>query len=303
MVAPAIPLILGIGLVGLAAIKAEDAYTYMKDGKRWWKADAVDLVENQLADYSAARKRTGEYTLADLGDDKSALSIAKRLASEGNFVAVTRAIIKEPERAKVLYNTDPDVFKNHPILYLPGGVAAPPSPGEVGEYPDSVFDDNMTDEERDMARALLLSSRDPDALEAAASVAQASGHPKTAALLRQRAEMLRDRHTEPTDPMDPLDPTQPAPTKPQLKRYTIKSGDIPYLLARRFTGDADRWPEIAVVNPGMEIKQVNGTTQLVPWRVRQTINLPPTWGRNLANRTQPKMPPKKGVNKAGQVIK
>lgn len=59
--------------------------------------------------------------------------------------------------------------------------------------------------------------------------------------------------------------------------WRIKSGDVPYKVAQKLTGDANRWREIPTVNPGMAVKTVNGVTQLVPWKVGNVVQLPPGW--------------------------
>jgi len=77
--------------------------------------------------------------------------------------------------------------------------------------------------------------------------------------------------------------TPPAYTAPPQGVYTIKSGDFPSGLAAKATGDAGRWREIRDNNPGMTIvTDAKGQTQLNPWNVGDTINVPAGWNLGQA---------------------
>lgn len=79
----------------------------------------------------------------------------------------------------------------------------------------------------------------------------------------------------PTTPPTPGPTTPPAPA-PQT--YVIKSGDYASGMAKKRTGDAGRWREILAVNPEMSTyTDSKGATQIRPWKVGQTIFLPPGW--------------------------
>lgn len=73
----------------------------------------------------------------------------------------------------------------------------------------------------------------------------------------------------------------PGPTTPpagQLQTYVLKSGDYASGMAKKRTGDAGRWREILAVNPEMSTyTDSKGATQIKPWKVGQTIFLPPGW--------------------------
>lgn len=65
--------------------------------------------------------------------------------------------------------------------------------------------------------------------------------------------------------------------------WIIRTGDLPYMVAKLVTGDQNRWKELPSVNPGMKIvtkKDSAGKviwTGLDPWFTGKRINLPPSW--------------------------
>ncbi len=60
--------------------------------------------------------------------------------------------------------------------------------------------------------------------------------------------------------------------------WIIKSGDTGFGIAKKVTGDGNRWREIIPVNPGMSTyTDKNGATQIKPWQIGQRISLPPSW--------------------------
>ena len=60
--------------------------------------------------------------------------------------------------------------------------------------------------------------------------------------------------------------------------FTVRSGDVPYSVAKRLTGDANRWRELPAANPGMRVYSDSaGRTQLSGWTVGATIRLPASW--------------------------
>lgn len=70
----------------------------------------------------------------------------------------------------------------------------------------------------------------------------------------------------------------PVPPSPPVKTYNIKSGDYGSGLAKKATGDANRWKELLKVNPEMTTyTDSKGQTQIKPWAVGQKIIVPPGW--------------------------
>jgi nucleoid-associated protein YgaU len=77
----------------------------------------------------------------------------------------------------------------------------------------------------------------------------------------------------------------PAPAPPtSLATYTIKSGDTPFGLATRATGQGSRWTELRPPNPELKTVQTKDpdsgkviATHLVPFNPGQVIKLPSTW--------------------------
>lgn len=91
--------------------------------------------------------------------------------------------------------------------------------------------------------------------------------------------------------------------------WTIKSGDTGYGIAKKLTGNGNRWKEILAVNSGMSTyTDSNGATQIKPWKIGQTISIPPSWLGSSApapapvpTATQPATPaPTVVVNVPGQ---
>lgn len=66
-------------------------------------------------------------------------------------------------------------------------------------------------------------------------------------------------------------------------RIKLQSGDLPYLIAKKYAGDQSKWSQIASVNPGMKVvhnKDKAGKviwSGLSPWYANLEVNLPPTW--------------------------
>jgi hypothetical protein len=177
------------------------------------------------------------------------------------------------------------------------------------------FDANMTDEEKNAA-ALILSDdgADPDLLDQQAAVFDAAipPHPKTAKLFRARAKQLRDKLTTPPKwstpvkdaPPEPDEPVPPIPPDPEIPGQNLPPGvspddgaymsdpsnpvfvyqiqatgvQTPYAIAKRYTGDGNRWREIMPINPRLKEVKVGTVTQVVPWVPgTQMIWLPMAW--------------------------
>jgi nucleoid-associated protein YgaU len=61
-------------------------------------------------------------------------------------------------------------------------------------------------------------------------------------------------------------------------QWTIRNGDFPSGVAQKLTGNGGRWKEILSVNPNMSVfTDSKGQTQIKPWNVGQTFNVPPDW--------------------------
>lgn len=78
-------------------------------------------------------------------------------------------------------------------------------------------------------------------------------------------------------------------------RIKLQSGDLPYLIAKKYAGDQTKWSQIASVNPGMKVvhqKDAAGKviwSGLSPWNTGLEVNLPPTWP-NLPGGAAPSAP-------------
>ncbi len=67
----------------------------------------------------------------------------------------------------------------------------------------------------------------------------------------------------------------PAAAAPVSTTYVIQKDDNPSVLARRFTGDANRWRELRAANPTMTVDNKTGNFKYFP--AGKTINLPASW--------------------------
>lgn len=104
---------------------------------------------------------------------------------------------------------------------------------------------------------------DPSALEQAAD-RFASKYPVAATRLRERADELRE--------LARLDAVRRGGTP-----FTVRMGDIPNRLALYYTGDGNRWRELAAANGHRNMRVVTrgGVTQLDPWSGE--VLLPLSW--------------------------
>ncbi len=82
----------------------------------------------------------------------------------------------------------------------------------------------------------------------------------------------------------PTAPPVPAPAPAPAATYVIKSGDTPFGLAQRFTGQGKRWTELRPPNPNLKTVQTRDpntgavvATHLVPFDPGQVLNLPASW--------------------------
>lgn len=141
-----------------------------------------------------------------------------------------------------------------------------------------------------MVSALLTTpGTSPATLREAATLLGANGYPLAAGCLRARATELDGQ--QPQVIVFPVRPRpKPAP-KPKQEVWTIKEGDIPYDMARAYTGDAERWRELGQANPelGPAITEESPTTGLPTtnyqnWRRGVTIRIPQAWTALKAQR-------------------
>jgi hypothetical protein len=72
--------------------------------------------------------------------------------------------------------------------------------------------------------------------------------------------------------------------------WIIRSGDTGSALAKKMTGDANRWREILGVNPQLKTTGSGTAVQIVPWNVGQRITLPSSWLGTAAPAPAPAAP-------------
>jgi nucleoid-associated protein YgaU len=167
------------------------------------------------------------------------------------------------------------------------GLPRTPAPG------DCLLDPLIPPEIASVVNGLLRASSAAD-LQRAATMCETGGLPLAAGCLRARAAELGGA-TPATFPLPDIIPADMPglgfPPRPAaaVAMHTIKSGDVPYGLAQRYTGDPNRWRELGSANPDLgPLKTVPSPTTGVPttnyagWRVGKTIALPAGWGAAAA---------------------
>jgi hypothetical protein len=168
----------------------------------------------------------------------------------------------------------------------PGGTA--PAPKATPAPAVIAVDPGMPAAAAAELQRLLSVTTDPDRLEAVAVLLDRSGYPIAAATVRAYAAALRARgggavlgkvETVLTTEVPP-----PPPALPASLDYRIKDqSEVPYILARRFTGDANRWREILPLNPTLKVVQKKDaagkitTTLVEPWYPGLVVKLPGAW--------------------------
>jgi hypothetical protein len=73
--------------------------------------------------------------------------------------------------------------------------------------------------------------------------------------------------------------------------WIIRSGDSPFAIAQKLTGQGARWKEILPVNPTLKVVQKGGTTLVQPFNPGQRITIPTSWLGTAAPAPRPNTPP------------
>lgn len=123
-------------------------------------------------------------------------------------------------------------------------------------------------------------------------------------LSRRAAGWLRRYTSVPARALTLTSDTGALPVGPA--RIKLQSGDLPYLIAKKYAGDQSKWNQIASVNPGMKVvhnKDKAGKviwSGLSPWYANLEVNLPPTWP-NLPGGAAPGVPSVPAVPAASEL--
>lgn len=151
----------------------------------------------------------------------------------------------------------PETPASAPAGALPGD-SKPATGDEAVAHADDAFD---------AAVAAAIAKGDPVALEALAVQAEKLGLFTVARSIRD--EIARIKATAPV-------PTPSGPDKPvvpsALATYIVRSGDTGSSIAKAYTGNPNRWPELVTVNPGSKDAKYGFKAN-----VGQRINIPASW--------------------------
>lgn len=144
-----------------------------------------------------------------------------------------------------------------PAGALPAGTVANTGSTAVAHADDSF----------DAAVAAAIAAHDIPALQALAAKADAMGLHTVANSIREEIALLQG--TAPPPPT--TTPDAPHPTA-VLATYITQKGDTGTSVAKKFTGDGNRWRELLTVNPTLKDSKYG-----IKWNVGQRINLPSSW--------------------------
>lgn len=154
-----------------------------------------------------------------------------------------------------------DVHPTTPASAAPGTLppGTTPKTGDVSTA--------HTDDAFDAALAAALAKGDLNALETLAKIAEDKGLLTVARSIRDEIARIKGEAPKATPP----GPDKPAPT-PTLATYIVKAGDTGSSIAKAYTGNPNRWPELVTVNPGSKDARYGFKAN-----VGQRINIPASW--------------------------
>lgn len=143
-----------------------------------------------------------------------------------------------------------------------GGGAPPPTPTPGGACQ---LDANLPNDLRAQFSAALNSTTlSPADYEGLAQDADMD-YPMTAACLRQKGKAVKVQQQVNLDTLGGMP-------------FTIRQGDIPYLLAQYYTGNPARFPDLATLNPKLgPLTTTNGVSNYPGWQVGVSILIPKSW--------------------------
>ena len=170
--------------------------------------------------------------------------------------------------------------------------AAPPTPAPpVPVLPSlGTLDPGLPVEMQKAVAGALTTETDPAKLEGFASAIQAQ-YPVAAGLLMAKAQALRFAQLPHSVPVPPASPSLPVAPKPPASpaapsgrapfpasgTYAVASGESPWSITQKFTGNGSRWKELIAANPDKPTRADGAWTTLMPGEV---VKLPPSWAAN-----------------------
>lgn len=132
----------------------------------------------------------------------------------------------------------------------PGGGTIPKTPTPFPEIVPEIipktpygvcWDEGIDPAIKNQIQTMLASVDSVPLLDQAAAAAAAAGYPLAAACLKKKADELRGKAPGPgPGPVVPTGGNMP---------YALGTGDYPYGLARYYTAQGGRWPELSPLNP------------------------------------------------------
>lgn len=144
----------------------------------------------------------------------------------------------------------------------PPGALPPSTTANTGDTAVAHADDAF-----DAAVAAAIAAGDVATLEKLAKQAEDKGLLTVARSIRDEIARLQTSAPKPT----PAGPDKPVQTT-TLATYIVKAGDTGSSIAKAYTGNANRWPELVTVNPGT--KDAKYGFKAYPG---QRINIPASW--------------------------
>lgn len=155
-----------------------------------------------------------------------------------------------------------DIHPAVPVSAPPGDLP-PDTTANTGDTSVAHADDSF-----DAMVAAAIAMGDINVLEKLAAEAESKGLLTVARSIRDEIARLKNEAPKPTAP----GPDKPVPVT-TLATYVVKAGDTGTSIAKAYTGNGARWPELVTVNPGSKAPAPLGFKA----NVGQRINIPASW--------------------------
>jgi len=174
---------------------------------------------------------------------------------------------KEEEKAPALPpSPEPPPGGNdvHPATAAsaPPGALPPSTTANTGDTAVAHADDAF-----DAAVAAAIAAGDVATLDKLATQAESKGLLTVARSIRDEIARIKNAAPKPTPP----GPDKPVTTT-TLATYIVKSGDTGSSIAKAYTGNPNRWPELVTVNPSTKDAKIGFKAY-----AGQRINIPASW--------------------------
>lgn len=234
----------------------------------------VKLVPRTQPNHVTARQWTEAY-------GQYAVAAVEWLGSahEPKFL---RAIAPQDAKAVAPPNGFYAILTGPVIIAMPQWPGMPGMPGpvpqpEMPKQPTGL--EELPPDARAKVEALLVGTN-ATAMDQVANDLETQGYTRSADVVRKRAAEVRLAAS--------------VSNTTAGKTYTVRGQELPSQVAAYYTGDGNRWRELAETNPELRIRKSGTIEYLTPWKAGMVIVLPKTWDTK-----KPPMPIKAGTTDQG----